>query len=571
MVSLGVFRVQPLGTVLGGLVPVQIREYPPSIIFSVCALTLVGALLLGGGTRGGFLSDAILELLAVPALLIAVSSLVDLPIWQGKTRPDVYRVLALCFAIALLPLIQLVPLPPWIWAGLLGREELAKVFELVGNETPWMPISVSPPATWLSFLSLLPPLAIFLATIQLSHRERRGLSLAIIAVGIVSVFLGLTQIAQGPTSLLRFFTITNNTDSVGFFANRNHFAALLYTVLLFTAVWAIDIGFKIGSWKDLKNFEAGNIVALTAILMVFTVVIAGEAMTRSRAGLALTIVALLAVFVLSFTDRRNASGATSGDRRKISGAMVKKLLLAATILAVILSMQFALYRILGRFTDDSLEDARIVFAHNTVAAAKAFMPLGSGSGTFVPVYQMFEKPSDAIANTYANHAHNDILELWLESGILGPILLCLFAIWLGLKSVALWRRPPAGMGAFDCSLGRAATVVIWLLLAHSFVDYPLRTEAIMAVFAVCCAFLIEPLRGATAPGRAVVRQEAVTVASNPASASPAVVMREAETVLMRETEKKGTARGGRWGEGIDWPDEWRNSDTNNTSKSETEN
>lgn len=567
MVSLGAFRVQPLGTVLGGLVPVQIREYRPSITFFVCALTLVGALLLGGGTRGGFLSDAILELIAVPALLIALASLGDRQIWRTKTRPDVYRVLALCCAIALLPLIQLVPLPPRIWVNLLRREELAKVFELVGNETPWMPISVSPPATWLSFLSLLPPLAIFLATMQLSYRERRGLSLVIIAVGVVSVFLGLSQVAQGQSSLLRFFSITNATDAVGFFANRNHFAALLYAVLLFTAVWAIDIGFKIGSWNDLKNFETGKVVALTAILMIFIVVIAGEAMTRSRAGLALTIVALLAVFALTLTDRRNISGATSADGRKVSGAMVKKLLLGATILALILSMQFALYRILGRFTNDPLEDARIVFAHNTVAAAKAFLPFGSGSGTFVPVYQMFERPNDAIANTFANHAHNDFLELWLETGIFGPILLCLFVIWLGFKSVQLWRRPPAGLSAFDCSLARAATAVIWLLLAHSFVDYPLRTEAILAVFAVCCAFLIAPLRGATAPGRDLVRrQEAVTVASSSASASPAVVMRETEAVLMRETEKKATAHGRRWGEGIDWPDQWRNSDTNNASK-----
>ncbi len=37
------------------------------------------------------------------------------------------------------------------------------------------------------------------------------------------------------------------------------------------------------------------------------------------------------------------------------------------------------------------------------------MPLGSGLGTFVPVYQTFEKPSD-IAVTYVNHAHNDLLE-----------------------------------------------------------------------------------------------------------------------------------------------------------------
>ena len=58
-----------------------------------------------------------------------------------------------------------------------------------------MPISVSPQATWSSFLSLLPPLAIFFAAIQLSYRERRALSLAIVAFAVVSSFLGLLQVA----------------------------------------------------------------------------------------------------------------------------------------------------------------------------------------------------------------------------------------------------------------------------------------------------------------------------------------------------------------------------------------
>jgi hypothetical protein len=78
-------------------------------------------------------------------------------------------VLALCCAIALLPLIQLVPLPPWIWVNLLRREELAKVFTLVGNEAPWMPISVSPPATWLSC-----DCAVLLNSAQLNLKNRLG-------------------------------------------------------------------------------------------------------------------------------------------------------------------------------------------------------------------------------------------------------------------------------------------------------------------------------------------------------------------------------------------------------------
>jgi O-antigen ligase len=266
-------------------------------------------------------------------------------------------------------------------------------------------------------------------------------------------------------------------------------------------------------------------------------------MARSRAGLALTIVALLAIFALAFVDGRSSAKAKAA-----------KLLLAATTFAAILSMQFAVYRILGRFATDPLESSRPLFAHNTITAAKAFMPFGSGLGTFVPVYQMFEKPGDTIANIYVNHAHNDFLEFWLETGIFGPILICLFAIWLGHRSIKLWRRRAADGSVFDCNLGRAATIVIGLLLAHSVVDYPMRTEAIMAVFAVCCGLLVEPLRDAEDGARFAAyypsRRKAVPKAGEVAPASPK------PTSVSPTPPTRPAAR--RWGEEIDWPEEWRN-------------
>ena len=79
----------------------------------------------------------------------------------------------------------------------------------------------------------------FLATAELGLGDRRRLSLIVLGVGIISVFVGLTQVAQGPGSALRVFDFTNTTEAVGFFANRNHFAALLYALTLYGAAWAI--------------------------------------------------------------------------------------------------------------------------------------------------------------------------------------------------------------------------------------------------------------------------------------------------------------------------------------------
>ena len=210
----------------------------------------------------------------------------------------------------LVPLVQLVPLPPEVWTALPNREPIASTFGLLQQDLPWMPISVSPRATALSALSLLPPLAIFLAMLSLGNPERRLMSLVVLAVGVLSVVVGLNQVAQGPASPLRFFAQTNPTEAVGFFANRNHFAALLYAVMLIAAAWAVEaaIAFETGR----RPREGGGIVALAATFTVMVALVAAQAMARSRAGLGLTIVALSGTFALAFLDRRNETGFTPG-------------------------------------------------------------------------------------------------------------------------------------------------------------------------------------------------------------------------------------------------------------------
>ena len=51
-----------------------------SPLFYLCAVVFVASLLLGGGTRGGFLSDAILQLLAIPLLLVSLWRMFEVPL-----------------------------------------------------------------------------------------------------------------------------------------------------------------------------------------------------------------------------------------------------------------------------------------------------------------------------------------------------------------------------------------------------------------------------------------------------------------------------------------------------------
>ena len=206
-------------------------------LFYLCALMLVSSLVLGGATRSGFLGDAVLALLAIPLLGLTIWKLFDAQVTQ-QMRWAIW----FCLALVALPLLQLVPLPSWLWTLLPHREMSAESYALAGQDLPWMPLSVSPEATWLSALSLLPPLSLFVGVLLLGYRARRWLTLALLAVGVVGAFLGLLQVAQGPTSPLRFYQFTNLTEAVGFFANRNHFAALAYALILIAAAWTVNAG-----------------------------------------------------------------------------------------------------------------------------------------------------------------------------------------------------------------------------------------------------------------------------------------------------------------------------------------
>ena len=273
-------------------------------LFFLCAAVIVAALILGGGARSGYLSDIILQLLALPLLIAGLWRLSQLPSEQLPKGALIF-----CAALALLPLVQLIPLPPAIWTALPNRQPETEVFELLGRDLPWLPISVSPTATWLSALSLLVPVSIFLGTSLLDYRERRWLSLVIIGVTLVSIFLGLSQVSQSPSGSLPLSDVSTPNEAVGFFANRNHFAALLYSVTLFAAVWTLEAALAAGA-KQRRSTDATTIVAVLASFTVLVMLVAGQMVARSRAGLALTIVALVGAFVLAWADRRRPKNIT---------------------------------------------------------------------------------------------------------------------------------------------------------------------------------------------------------------------------------------------------------------------
>jgi O-antigen ligase len=138
---------------------------------------------------------------------------------------------------------------------------------------------------------------------------------------------------------------------------------------------------------------------------------------------------------------------------------------------------------LGAEADTSAQ-SRLEILAPTIEITREFLPFGTGLGSFRQVYPLFEDP-DVVNNIYVIHAHNDFAEWAMETGAPGIIMLLLFLAWWARAVFLVWRN--ADSGAF----ARAASIASAALLAHSLVDFPLRTNGLAGVFALCIALLAD--------------------------------------------------------------------------------
>ena len=99
---------------------------------------------------------------------------------------------------------------------------------------------------------------------------------------------------------------------------------------------------------------------------------------------------------------------------------------------------------------------------------------------------------------YINHAQNEYAQWWLTGGVLALIamalsLCALAAAGLDLARTARRERDPLAAGAF---------VAVAAVLVHSWVEYPLRTPALLATTCVLVGVLFAGLKRRDRAGQA---------------------------------------------------------------------
>jgi O-antigen ligase len=300
---------------------------------------------------------------------------------------------------------------------------------------------------------------------------------ALIAGTGVGVLLGYVQVITGQFGQPSWYMYEESSvgSAVGFFANRNHMGTLL--LMTFPFVVALTFG-RTGA--DPRLASSRKLLGVLGALLI----ILGLASNGSLAALVLAvpIMAFSAMLIPGLKRIAPALAAFGG---------------AALLCGIVFLANSPVQSKLTGESTSSFEGRWDLWQHTATIIRNTF-PYGTGIGSFQTIYPLYEQV-DAVSGVYANNAHNDYIEVIAEGGVAGVLLMIAGAVWW-------WKQARASFGAGGHTrLAAAATIASGAALAHSLVDYPLRTTALTAVFAFCLSVMasVRPaLKGADASATA---------------------------------------------------------------------
>lgn len=444
----------------------------PSVPFVLLIMFLATLWLAGGAARGDALGQAVVRSVAWLVVVVMLLASPGLP----SVRAQPVAILMLC-AVAL-PLAQLVPLPPELWHMLPGRQVFTQVATLSGQPQPWRPWSNVPGATVNALASLIVPFATWLLATSLNPHERRHLPGLLLCVVVATMFVGLLQFS----GMVFDNPFVNDTvgEVSGTFANRNHFALFMGVGCLLAPTWGLS-GERLTYWRL-------PAVIILLILLLLTILGSG-----SRAGFGIGVIALLLGVTLSGQKIRKALALYPRWIYPVLVAAFVVVVFAFVSLSVMADRAESINRI---FMLNPGQDMRAQALPTVWTMVQAYFPFGSGLGGFDPMFRMHE-PFILLQTLYFNHAHNDWLEVLLDAGLPGLLLLLAAIGWWARTSLRAWGRG-AGPGREVAKLGSAT---IFLAMVASLFDYPARTPMIMAVIVIAGLWLSETPRVSPLPRR----------------------------------------------------------------------
>jgi O-antigen ligase len=244
----------------------------------------------------------------------------------------------------------------------------------------------------------------------------------------------------------------------GPYVNHNHYAGLMEMLVPIPLVMSLA---HFGSPKS------RNLAAAAAAVMVGTIFLSG-----SRGGM-LAMVTELAILAVVVMKQKH------GGRTAISLGLF--LAIAVSLLVWIGGTALSQRIASAAPTHSELSnDIRMLINRDGLSMFRKRPLLGWGLGTFPVVYPQFRT---FYTNFFVNQAHNDYLQLLVETGLMGFAAMVWFLVMVykqGIKKIGSWNSEINGAVSLACLLGLSG------ILVHGAVDFNLQIPANAALFYVLC-------------------------------------------------------------------------------------
>lgn len=429
---------------------------------TIAAMLAIVVMMLFGGGIPELLSTVLIAIMG----LLLLSVLVVSDGWSAlRGQSFAFRIGLI--GIAVLPLLQITPLPPSLWHALPGQGLRIQTLALAGLADSWQPLSVTPLFTAGAAVIAIGFVALVVVMLALPAASVRRVAWLIFALIGINILIGLVQVASGGQAL-QIYKASDHGALLGFYANKNHAALVLATAMPIAA-------YLFGSRAQVRG--TGVWLGLCAGIVMIAIVT-----TNSRAGIGLGFVTLLLLSSLYV--------------RSVKPAYVVGGIVVAIAIAILVSTTSAFEQVFSRFNLVD-EDLRWQFLWTSRPIIERYWLFGSGVGSFSTLYAVNEALA-WVKPTYVNQLHDEYPQLLLEAGLPGVLLLVALAAGLGVRA---WRFWMDGNRAHRLPL-MCGTLILMLIAVHSAVDYPLRRPAVLPILALALVLVIrEDLTASTGIAR----------------------------------------------------------------------
>lgn len=376
----------------------------------------------------------------------------------------------------LICLFQIAPLPESI-LGIVSVKSLEiweknqSVLSTIGfnREDSAFTISLYPHGTWRETLLLFSYVA-FGFVISRRFRTENQIKFLLIPVFTAS----LIEAAYG---IYQYITTSNTASGLGVesgrgtFLNRNHFAGFLEMSLPLVLGYTLSLGRQHRRRRSFfKNLVSSDRFQKQILLLfLLGILLLALFFSQSRMGIFSVLLSLLFFYLAYYSFKK--------DR-------VEKALMILFVLAVALiyGLWIGLHPIFERFLQiESDAPGRTLVWKDSLTTIRDFPLFGTGLGTFGYVYPLYKRYMEQ-ALVYI-HAHNDYLQLIVETGLLGflSILIALDLFILSLLKTLGHLSHEGKHFRFFLSLGALSGIVS--LLIHSLADFNLHVPSNALYFA----------------------------------------------------------------------------------------